>query len=355
MASHTNIFKRFRSDETGVFAVIFAVMAIVLIAMSGAVVDFVSVQQARNQAQIALDAAALALQPKIYTNTAGQLRVMADDLVKERLADSSVTVEVETATVVTVDGTLFLEAKITIPMMFVNLVGIDSLDARVAAQATRKQLFVEVVMVLDNSGSMASSSRMTNLKTAASNATEILFGGEPTQPNVFVGVVPFTFFVNIGANNSGASWLDVAGNSSIANDNFDDDSDDTTPFNGPVNRLALYDQLTNVSWEGCVDARPHTVTGTGAHLDTDDTTPSAGTPDTLFVPSFAPDTPDSWSTWLNDYISDGDGALALTSRPTRFRGAMMGNSVEIIGGTVCGSAGSESDRARSACANIPAA
>jgi len=331
MNSHTNIFKRFRADENGVFAVIFALMAIVLVAMSGAVVDFVNLQQARTQTQLALDSAALALQPKIYTKTATQLRTLADALVKERLAASSSTVNVETAKISTENGTLFLEAKLEVPMAFVSLVGISNLDIQIASQATRKQLFVEVMMVLDNSGSMASSSRMTNLKTAASNATEILFDGAASQPNVFMGVVPFTFFVNVGANNANAPWLDVAGNSSIANDNFDDDSNDTTPFNGPVNRLELYNQLTNVSWKGCVDARPHTVTGPGAHLDTDDTTPTASNPDTLFVPSFAPDTPDSWPRWLNDYISDGSSG-----------GGHHGNNNE----NVCGSSGNGSERER---------
>ncbi len=308
MSYISNIFRRFRSDENGVFAVIFAMLAVVLVAMSGAVVDFVSVQNARSETQLALDSAALALQPKIYTKSEAQLRVLADALVKERLANSNAVVNVDSAKVVTADGTLLLRAKITVPMAFVSLVGINSLDAILTSQATRKQLFVEVMMVLDNSGSMAWYSRMNNLKTAAANATEILFGGAASQPNVFIGVVPFTSFVNIGSSRSNSSWLDTAGRSSIASDNFDNDNNAATPFNGPVNRLALYNQLTNVAWKGCVVARPHTVTGTGKHLDTDDTTPTPTNPDTLFVPSFAPDAPDSWPGWLNDYLPDGGNA-----------------------------------------------
>ncbi len=299
---------RFKKDERGVFAVIFGILSVVLVATSGAVVDYVGVQQARSQAQIALDAAVLALQPSIYSLTDEQIRVLAEDMVQERMVASGVTIEVETAQSVSEDGTLFLQARMSVPMAFVSLVGISEMNARVASQATRKKLAVEVMMVLDNSGSMASSSRMTNLKTAASNATEILFDGESTLPNVFIGVVPFTSFVNIGTSNSNASWFDLTGQSSIANDNFDDDSDDSTPFTGNVNRLALYNQITNMSWGGCVDARPHTSTGANAHLDTDDTVPVNSDPDTKFVPSFAPDTPDSWSSWLADYEDDNDAA-----------------------------------------------
>jgi Flp pilus assembly protein TadG len=299
------LIRRFSKNESGVFAVIFGVLSVVLIATSGAVVDFVGVQQARVRAQAALDSATLALQPQIYTLSEAQLRSLAEDLLVERMTDSGVAVTVESANVVKDDGTLFLKARLTVPMSFVSLVGISEMKTRIASQATRKKLAVEVMMVLDNSGSMGSYSRMTNLKTAAANATEILFGGETTQPNVFIGIAPFTSFVNVGTSNANASWMDVAGNSSIANDNFDDDDDESTPYSGPVNRLALYDQLTNVSWRGCVDARPHTSTGLYSHLDTDDTIPVSSDPDTKIVPAFGPDTPDSWPGWLADYISDG--------------------------------------------------
>ena len=40
MRRFTDLLKRFRRDESGAFLVIFALLAIVLIATSGAVVDF---------------------------------------------------------------------------------------------------------------------------------------------------------------------------------------------------------------------------------------------------------------------------------------------------------------------------
>ncbi len=297
--------KAFGGDEQGVFAVIFGVLAIVLVALGGAAVDFVSVQNARALTQSTLDSTVLALQPDIYSKTEPELQAIAEALLLERLSSINVGAEFETVTKNTAEGSLFLEARIDVPLPFLSLVGVSNINARVSATATRKQLFLEVGMVLDNSGSMNSFSRMDNLKTAASNATEIIFDGASTSTTTKIAIVPFTSFVNVGANNAGASWIDVTGNSSIANDNFDDDDDDSTPFNGPVNRLALYDQMNNVQWGGCVDARPHTETsGPTAHLDTDDTPPDLSDPDTLFVPSFSPDTPNSWAGWQSDYISD---------------------------------------------------
>ena len=54
MRQLASLLHRFRRDESGAFAVIFGLMAIVLVAFSGAVVDYVSMEQVRNRAQIAL-------------------------------------------------------------------------------------------------------------------------------------------------------------------------------------------------------------------------------------------------------------------------------------------------------------
>src|SRR4051812_49126664 len=99
---------RFHRDERGVFAVFFAVIALVLIATSGAVVDFTSLQQSRTRAQTALDSAALALQPTITQTgvTATTLKAKAQSLLTERIADASVTATVTNAVVNTTNGTL---------------------------------------------------------------------------------------------------------------------------------------------------------------------------------------------------------------------------------------------------------
>ena len=72
MRRFTDLLKRFRRDERGAFLVLFAVLAIVLIATSGAVVDFTYMQTARTRAQTALDAAALALQAADRTTDDGR-------------------------------------------------------------------------------------------------------------------------------------------------------------------------------------------------------------------------------------------------------------------------------------------
>lgn len=335
------LLRRFWRDERGAFAVIFAVAAVALIAMGGSAVDYTVLQQARSRAQTALDAAALALEPTIYSASAATIQSQAQALLAAQLGDSVTTwsdcagngntapcAHVVTPTVDTTNGKLTLTANLKVPMYFVRLVGVTTIPATIVSAATRKKLALEVAMVLDNSGSMSTSygsgTRMSVLKDSATCAVNILFYSVSTcsasttgitpNPNVKIGIVPFTMEVNIGPGNASASWIDRSGSAadSIDDDNFDSDDNDATSFSGPVDRISLFSQIkyngTALSWGGCVEARKHP-------YDVDDTTPDAASPDTLFTPLFAPDEPGvaqtpgrsqttNGDTFYNSYIAD---------------------------------------------------
>jgi len=309
------LFKRFARDDRGVFAVIFAVMAISLTAMAGAVVDYVLVDQVRARSQIALDAAALALQPEIYTKDKAQLQIAAQALLSERITDPGVSAIVDAVDVNTDNGQLLLRAELKVPMAFVALVGIDQMTTQIISQVTRKKLHIEASFVLDNSGSMGGT-KIASLKTAAINAINILFYGTSSpatgavkNPNTHVAIVPFTFFVNAGASLKNETWVDRAGNTAYANDNLDNDNDDLVQTLQQIDRIALIESMTGQSWKGCFESRPYP-------YSVDDTTPSAANPDTLFLPEFAPDEPGSAgspdSGFNNSYVNDSPSSCDVT-------------------------------------------
>ena len=349
------LLSRFRKDERGAFGVLFAVMAIALIAFSGAAVDFTVLEQARTRAQVALDAAALALQSHIYdTNAAKTIQTQAQTLLTGQLADAATTWKscqadnsgtapcayVTTPTIDTTNGQLTLTANLKVPMYFVSLVGVTQIPAQIVSVATRKKLALEVAMVLDNSGSMyytmgynshindTDPTRMDTLQSSATCAANILFygvtscsastSGLTANPNVKIGLVPFTQAVNVGPSNYNASWLDRTGAASITRNNFDNDDDTSTTFTGSVDRIALITGMKDkngnaLSWGGCVEARANP-------YDTDDTPPTTG--DTLYTPYFAVDEPGSANsagghtyggeTYYNTYISDSPSACNQT-------------------------------------------
>ena len=355
-------FRRFLADERGAFAVMFGVMAIVLVALGGAVVDYVTLEQGRNRAQLALDAAALALQPRVFEDDFDEddVQLLAQNFLDERIGRSDVVATIVTTRGDGDEGTLYFQARISVPTIFVALVGVPQLGAAIESEATRLRLALEVVMVLDNSGSMTDYNRMTYLKLAAHCATDTLFYEEvvdsgannnscvratnsPQVENVMMGVVPFTMFVNVGTKYANASWMDRFGDSSISNDNFDNDDDETvrttnvSGYSWP-NRFSLF-TASGESWRGCVEERPHTKSGTLSteYLDTDDTLPVAG--DTLFVPMFSPDM--TSTTGGNSYVSDSP---AVCDRPSYTSGGSTTNCVRTETRKSC-----NSDRSNGSC------
>ncbi len=89
-----------------------------------------------------------------------------------------------------------------------------------------------------------------------------------------------------------------------SNDNFD--ASDASYHNWQA-----WNDLTNRSWTGCVEARP------GA-LAVNDTGPDPANPSTLFPPAFAPDEPDSGS-YGNDYLNDRTSSSNSEFRQENYR------------------------------------
>ena len=73
--------------------------------------------------------------------------------------------------------------------------------------------------------------------------------------------------------------------------------------------MTLFSQM-GVAWGGCVESRPWP-------YDVQDTPPSIATPNTLFVPYFAPDESDKDNYAVNDYMLDYPTTSAVTDYRTR--------------------------------------
>jgi hypothetical protein len=102
--------------------------------------------------------------------------------------------------------------------------------------------------------------------------------------------VPFTLTVNVGSQYAKASWMDTKGQSSIHWQNLDR----ANATWKPASRFGIFSEL-GIGWAGCVEHRPG---GWGVSDDA----PTAGNPDSLFVPMFAPDEPgEAGKYWYEPY------------------------------------------------------
>jgi|CXWL01.1.fsa_nt_gi Flp pilus assembly protein TadG len=153
----------------------------------------------------------------------------------------------------------------SVPTTFMKVVGINSISIAASAEVTRASKGLEVILVMDNTGSMTSSaggsvSKITAAKTAGISLVNIIFGNNEEIPNLWIGLVPFSQAVNIGTGRSG--WTS------------------TNAYNwGPT------------SWGGCVESRSNgTLT---PQYDITDDTPTTR----LFAQYYAPD--DGSNNWIS--------------------------------------------------------
>lgn len=211
-----DLVKRFRKDESGAFMVLFAVLAIVLIALSGSVVDFTYTQTARTRAQTALDSAALALQTRIGIDNNATLKTKAQTILTERLADAAITATVDTVTVDSGAGKINLQASLTVPTSFVQLVGIHTISSHLTSEVTRGSKDVEVAVALDTTLSMAGS-KISDLIDATNSLIDLVVQTSQTPTYSKMAIIPWSYGANLGSSYAPLVRGSITGPTSITN------------------------------------------------------------------------------------------------------------------------------------------
>jgi len=278
---------RFLKNKAANVAILFGLSLFPILFAIGAAVDYGRAYIAQKRFSQAIDAAALAIGSTADLSNQ-QIQEMAQAFLdanyppQEIGATSQINVSSDSSTV-------HIDVKGYVETTFLKVAGMDTIDVVAAVDVMRTQKKVELVMVLDNTGSMSWSGKIGALKTAANLMLDILMTKAQHSANgdVKIGLVPFAAAVNIGADKLNSGWLDTNAQSVVAWEDFQ---------NG-TNALTLYDGLNNRDWNGCVRAR-------NEPYDTTDAAPAVATPATLWAPYFAPDEPDiSW--YANRYAPDG--------------------------------------------------
>lgn len=178
--------------ETGGTLVIFGLMLFLLMIMMGGIaVDLMRYESTRTSLQNTLDRSTLAA--AALTQSLDPESIVDDYFLKAGLAQylRSVTVdEGMNYRQVTADATA--DAR----PMFLQLLGIDRFDANGHSQAEQRINNVEIVLVLDISGSMASNNKIQNLKTAANEFIDTVMSSDG-EGKISIAIVPFDGQVNL--------------------------------------------------------------------------------------------------------------------------------------------------------------
>ncbi len=300
-------FADFKSDRSGVVLILVAFLIVPFLILLGMAVDVGRLLVVKNRLITAVDAATLDLAKNpTLTDATGETNLVNAFVNADFPLQSGMTFSQPIVTRSANNMTVDVTVAATIKTYFAQVIGVDTLTTTIHSQATAAQNYLEVVLVLDNTGSMAQTASSTDttskidaLKTAATDLTNILFGSNATSDYVKIGVAPFTMAVNVGTTYRGASWIDNSNNS------WTDTSGKTvTPMSqeniavpAGTGLITFGDQLytatgkkySSLQWKGCVRQR-------NEPYDVQEDTPVSGNPYTLFTPFFAPDEPDAYTT-----------------------------------------------------------
>ena len=308
---------RFLRAQGGNSAMVFGLSLVTLLTSAGAGVDFARAMMVRNRVAAALDAAALAVGGQQNLNQQ-QLQSLAQQYFDANYPTSEIGV-LGPVSVSLIGDVISLSVAASVPTTLLKIANFDTIDMGVTNEVTRGSLALEVALVLDNTGSMAGS-KIAALKTAATTLVDTLSGNSSSPAKLKIGVVPFTQAVRVSTVAALAGgWIDTTCASSVAKLNFN---------NNMCAFTVLATMNPSTKWGGCVESRPILV-------EVQDTAPSLTTPDTLWVPYFQPDEPDTNDSGIDDdytnhYIDDGTSTsneLTRLMRSAKYIGKSQNSNV----------------------------
>lgn len=182
----------FLRDESGVMAPHILIFFFLMLLVGGIAVDLMRFENKRVAVQQTMDRATLAaaslendLQPK--------------QVVESYFATAGVESELDEVVVVQAmnSRTVKAKAKVHSDNYFMSMMNTPYLEADNRSQAEQRVTNVEISLVLDISGSMASNNRINNLKTAASEFIDTVLD-QDTENKISISIVPYNGQVNLG-------------------------------------------------------------------------------------------------------------------------------------------------------------
>lgn len=216
--------KQFANSVAGNFTVMFALILFPVTAMAGLAIDYRAQLNAQAKVQSIMDQAVLAT-AKSYRDPADQDEAQnyINGLIKEQLRLLPKELSCTDAILTVPDDDRQIEATIACkkPLELLQVLGIDEIDFTVEAAAAWGVDNLEVVFVLDMSGSMAA--HLGDLQTALTSILDVLVpeDGDAIVENTRVGMVTFNTFLNAGSLFEAATGLSPI-RTYLADDTFND-------------------------------------------------------------------------------------------------------------------------------------
>ena len=302
---------RFVRNRRGNVAVLFGLAIIPIVLAIGVAVDYGRALMVRERMADAADAAALAIGSWTGLNEA-QLKAKAQKFFNANYASSSAVGSASAVKVSFPGDDIVVKVSGSVPTTFMRLANVNSIDVGASSTVTKRQRNIELALVLDTTGSMGSSGKMSAMQSAAKKMVTDLFNGNSTSDSLVAAVVPFAGAVNVGTDMKSKDWIDDQAKSAIATEDYNSNKAKTFDI-----YKELSDHKSSWSWDGCVRERD------GDAYELTDATPGTSAPASLFAPYLAPDEADDdhdqGDRYSNSYIEDGNCGTNNSSKRKAMR------------------------------------
>lgn len=273
---------RFLHAEQGTVLPLFGLALFAILGCVGIAIDYGRAQMAQSKLHAAIDAAGLA------AASVSSSRDVNSEILKftranfpQGSADSpggyymGVRYTID-PTRIDDNGVLAVNARGTVPTTFMQIFGKETVDIAAFTQITRGNTSMELVMSLDITGSMGGQ-KIIDLRNAANDLVDILYGDKETIDRFWVGIVPYATSVNIGRNK--IEWLR--------------DYNTASPPDSDTTKYPAGYPATQLKWKGCVESRSHygTLYDTGEDMTDNPPTTAATKFPIYYWPSVSPNNP----------------------------------------------------------------
>ena len=270
----------FRAARGGNVAIIFAFSLFPIIGLVGAAIDYSRAGAIKADLQSALDATALMASKIAATSTSTQLQTAAVAYFQSLFTSPVALTPTITATYTTTGGSsVTVTGATSYKTNFVEILGIKTINISSSSTVNWGSSRLRVALVLDNTGSMSSDSKMSALKTATKNLLTQLKSAAVNNGDVYVSIVPFVKDVNVGASNYNATWIDWTAwntnNGSCSNKNYDTQS-------SCLSHNTTWTPDNHNPWNGCVVDRGNASGPSSGNYDTNVVAPTTSITATLF-------------------------------------------------------------------------
>jgi Flp pilus assembly protein TadG len=258
---------RFGRAERGNVAMMFAVLLPVLLTSIGAAIDFSRAAKLRTAMQSAVDATALMISKEASGLTAAQITTKAQTYFNALFTYPEVSGVTFTAVYTANSGSgasVKVDATGSMPTDFMKFGNINNVAINASSTTKWGNIRYRVALALDNTGSMASDGKMTELKSAATTLINDFYNMAGSDADVYISIVPFSKDVNVGSNKQNETWVRwtewEAFNGAC---NGDSSKKNKTDCN---NAGRIWTPLGHGSWNGCVMDRDQNYDTTGEAL-----------------------------------------------------------------------------------------